>query len=745
MATKTYRARLNNMDLKTKAAVDRTHYFFVHCLCQMIERYIAMRKGNYGPECRRIAEIILSSSHTEAHGIMDQLTRPQTSSSKDDKEWVQLVKDYHRQHGPLFLQHEGFAIVDGVIVHTKPQGKHEPVAGKLAVTAKFWHQVCDMASAFLKSNQELLVKWRKEKEDWLKGKKSWEQEYFEFMAFWNGPYAQFEQACENARIAAQEAAGQNLTVKKNDSPVRGKRIDRWHLWYEWLISHPEVIAWRQKASTADFKPVPLDVQEKIKKRNPRQDKYIPKLLDWLKDNNPELKALDKLRRDYVRNYLRFKRPPTLTLPSPQKHPYWFTLELNEFYKDADFEDGTIKVRLIDRRDDGLLDMDWYNVQMSCDRRLKPSYRKQVFASEGRYPSYLGGKIGRTLDRPAVHSNERKAGVKGVKLVLHRECRELLFTLIEQDCPPRFKFKKTDDRHCAADNLFSKDDQRIPIRVMTVDLGIRHIGAYAISEGIRQEDDWRLTFLKKGILSDGSLPALGQIRVHDRQLKTLRSKQGKAPSGEHNFIDLQEHRTGMADDRFKKAAHLIIETARKHKAGIILFEKLDTLKPDAFDERYINRQLRDMNRRQIVTYVSNMAQEFGILCKDDIPPWMTSRVCSRCYRPGWRFSIKPKSSFHEKTTRSDCQDFGYPIWDPGGHLFHCPHCGYKVNADINAAGNLAARFFGLGYWDNKNLSWDKKSGLFTWTDDQPRTFSVRDTFDQWVEGVQARQSLKNSPF
>ena len=293
-------------------------------------------------------------------------------------------------------------------------------------------------------------------------------------------------------------------------------------------------------------------------------------------------------------------------------------------------------------------------------------------------------------------------------------------------------------------MFSVDGERIGFRVLTVDLGIRHIGAYAISEGVFQEDGWEISFLKKGLLSDPALPALGQIRQHDRELRKQRSLQGKAPTGEHSFIDLQEHRTGMADDRFKKAAHCIIDTARKHEVGIILFEKLDTLKPDAFDERYINRQLRDMNRRQIVTYVANQAQEFGILCKDDIPPWMTSQVCSRCYRPGWRFSMKSKMPYREKTTRSACQDFGYPIWDPGGHLFHCPHCGYKVNADINAAGNLAAKFFGHGYW-TKNLTRDKKSGGFVWIDDQPRTFDARAAFDQWVKDAQRRQLLKNSPF
>ena len=744
MATKTYRARLSSIDNRTQQAVVRTHYFFNHCLRQMIERYLDMRKGKYGPFCKQLGDLLLTRSHTDAHGIMDQLTRG-APSTQTDQEWAVLVKHHHREYGPLFLQHEGFAVVDGVVVHTKPQGRHEPTPGRLAVTAKFWHQICDMACAFLKSNQELMAVWRKDKTEWLKAKNAWEADNPEFMTFWNGPYADFERACEAARVAAQEAAGQTPTARKRDSRVRGKRIDRWHLWYEWLVAHPETVGWRQRAEAGDFKPVPDAVQAAIRKKTKRQDKYVGKYLDWLRENNPELKALDSLRRTYVRRYLRFKRPPTLTLPSANKHPYWFTLELNEFYKGADFEKGCVKMRLIDCDAEGLLEMKWFDVRMGCDHRLKPAWRKEKFASDGRYPPYLGGKIGRKLDRPAECAADRKAGVKGVKLVLDKGRRELFFTLVEQDCPPRLKFKKTKNRRCTADNLFDAGDQRVPIRVMSVDLGIRHIGAYAICEGTKQDDHWEMKYLKKGLLSDSSLPELGQIRLHDRHLKKLRSRQGKAPTGERNFVALQDHRTGMADDRFKKAAHLLIETARRAGVDIIVFEKLDTLKPDAFDERWINRQLRDMNRRQIVTHVAQQAGEFGLLCKDDISPWMTSQVCSRCYRPGWRFSIKPKAPYKEQCARAACQDFGYPIWDPGGHLFRCPHCGYKVNADINAAGNLAAKFFGHGFWFDNNLSRDKASGCFIWTDDQRRCFDAREAFEQWAAEASRRQALKEAPF
>jgi transposase len=173
----------------------------------------------------------------------------------------------------------------------------------------------------------------------------------------------------------------------------------------------------------------------------------------------------------------------------------------------------------------------------------------------------------------------------------------------------------------------------------------------------------------------------------------------------------------------------------------LFENLSRLLPRAFDERWMNRQLRDMNRRKIAEMVEIQSREFGIICKDDIPPWMTSRICSRCYKPGWRFSIKGKDPYGEKTTRGLCHKYGYPIWDRGGgHLFRCPHCGYRANADINAAGNVAVKFFGA--WPEFGYS----KGLYSWQEDgQKHTFDARETFESWAEDVKRRKQIAESPF
>ncbi len=81
MATKTYYARFVNTTPRLRRALERTHYVYVECLRQMIERYIAIRKGRFGEECRQLANIMLSRTNTFAHGVMDQLTRRESTSS----------------------------------------------------------------------------------------------------------------------------------------------------------------------------------------------------------------------------------------------------------------------------------------------------------------------------------------------------------------------------------------------------------------------------------------------------------------------------------------------------------------------------------------------------------------------------------------------------------------------------------------------------------------------------------------
>lgn len=746
MATKAYQTRFIEMSSDLRAALWRTHYVFSELLRQMVQRYVAMRKGRFGSKVQRIAQILLSSGNTAAHGMMDALSDPQWRGQLDN-EWSNLAREVRVEDHLLFEKHKSFGEVDGRRARTaRPGGSgvaKSETKGEVVLSTKFWHQVCDDASACLKGYAELLKNWHKEREQWLEERAAWCEKNPEFMAFWNGLYQQFEKECERKREEAQKAVGQKVTKKKRESRQRGKRIPRWHLWYEFILAHPEIIEWRGKAEASAFKAVPADVQKKIRQKENRQDKYISKFLDWMKESNPELEVLDRARRFYLRNYNRFKRPPTLTYPSPTKHPRWFNMEKDIFYKDFDPESGTIRVCLIDEDEHGIWFMRWFDARLKTDPRLKPSYRNSVFKTQGRLPPYMEGKIGRKLDRPAESPEERKAGIKGAKLIVKKNAARLVFTVVEQDCPRRVSDKKVKwwNSRSPANSVLDPEGKPSPLRLVTLDLGIRHVAAYSVSEGSKGDNGWDVKWLKKGILKAVEIPGLYQIRGHKRDLRKGRRERGKPVPGERSYIELQHHQTHMADDRFKKASSEIIETARAHDAHMIIFEKLDTLKATAEDERWANRQLRDMNRRKIVEAVKHAAEEFGIYVDDGAPPYHTSHICSRCHKPGFRFSMKSKNPWKEKIPRKQCKDFGYPVWDRGGHLFRCPHCAYKVNADINAAANLANRFFGKWPRDVKSEKW-----LYTWKEGKTKhRFHAREEFDKWAEDVKQRKEIKDAPF
>jgi hypothetical protein len=59
MVTRALRARVIHPDATLLAALRRTHRVYNILLRQMVELYLAMRKGKHGETARKIAEIIL--------------------------------------------------------------------------------------------------------------------------------------------------------------------------------------------------------------------------------------------------------------------------------------------------------------------------------------------------------------------------------------------------------------------------------------------------------------------------------------------------------------------------------------------------------------------------------------------------------------------------------------------------------------------------------------------------------------
>jgi len=736
MATKSYPAKI----LCSKADLEylqRTHRLFNAGARFMTDVYLAMKNGRHGEIAVEIAKYLLEHKE-KAHGLMYPLTDAEATDQLDN-DGMKLVRQHRQDKGILFSRHECIFEFESRKVHASSGGKKELSRDAIVINSKFWQGICNQAMEHLRSNNALMQDWRTQRQKWLEEKEKFFQENEGLREFIEGYAARFDEHTENMRQESQAKAGQEVHVRKKGKSSRGKRWGGWHLWYEWICQHREIIEWRGKAKAEDFVFLtPEEVQEVEKRFPKRQDRRSKEMLKLLAEKNPELKEVENLRRKYVNQFMLFKRPPTLTLPSAEKHPRWYQMEKDELYRSVDFNKGTIElyVTCYDETED-VYYMDWRTFRVKPDPRLEPRYRDETFAAEGRYPPYKEGKVGNTLNRPADIAAHRLAGLKGAKLILKRGSNaQLMFTVVEQDAPLKSKFSKKTKRTSSADNLDILDG-REAARVMAVDLGARHAGAYAIVEGKKEGDSWKLEYLYKNFIASPELPDLRSIVQHERQLREGRRKRGKPVSADkRSFVSLQDHRTDMSMDRFKKAANMVVEKAREHDVHVIVFEALDDLKPTAYNERWLNRQIRNMNHRHIFDLAKQMAPEFGINVTD-AKPYNTSRLCSKCGFPGYRFSIKRKEPYKEQSPRSGCKDFGYPIWDTGGHLFRCPHCGYRVQADINAAGNIARKFFG------QLIKWDCKD--YRYSNGTHPVFDARKDFDDWAAGVRRRKAMPDAPF
>jgi transposase len=234
----------------------------------------------------------------------------------------------------------------------------------------------------------------------------------------------------------------------------------------------------------------------------------------------------------------------------------------------------------------------------------------------------------------------------------------------------------------------------------IDLGIRNLGFATVAT----YRDGQLCILRSRNIwigqeeQDGSHPGrwsagpdLAHLARHKREIRLLRRQRGKPVKGELSHVELQDHITHMAEDRFKKAARAIVtfalntdrtvssKTGEPHPgADVLLVENLATLLPDAERERGINRSLIEFNRGHMVERLKEVAKDVGVKCLE-VSPVGTSQVCSRCGQLGRRYTVG-----RDQTGLPDIR-FG-----PVEKLFAC-RCGYRSNSDHNASVNLHRRF------------------------------------------------------
>ncbi len=118
------------------------------------------------------------------------------------------------------------------------------------------------------------------------------------------------------------------------------------------------------------------------------------------------------------------------------------------------------------------------------------------------------------------------------------------------------------------------------------------------------------------------------------------------------------------------SHCVIEFAKNHGAGVIQIENLKGL-ANELRGTFLGMNWR---REQLQSYIKYKAEEAGIQVKE-VNPCYTSRRCSECGHIYHEFNSEYRQA-HRNNGKSA--------------MFECPRteCGYKANADYNAARNLA---------------------------------------------------------
>jgi len=745
---KALKARIE-CDLNVRRALWEMHELFHVLVADLTDRLWEMRRGRPHPACRDLLKIMLKrGSQSGSFAILEPLTRPDWKPGKTH-DWTVLVGEIRKAlPGGVLFDRRDWHIGDLTIAVGAPRKKSARDAC-ICIHSEFWRKACEMAVQLIHTYDELKANWRKDRDDWIDRREEWLAEHPDFAAAW-GRFEAFE------KLVAEKLTGKHGAKIRRDKSGYGKRFARWHLFYEWLTApeQHDLVAWRKKAAPADFVPVPDGEVEEITAAQKRQDRVVFALLDRLRALNPELDQLLELRGSYVRDFIRFRRPPTWTRPSPEKHPAWFTFKEGESYREIDPENGAALFK-IQPAEPGEKPY-WAEIRFTPDPRMKPSYRQR----RGLAPFIeITGNKSWALFKRAREGKPPAAAIGGAKLQFSRDqsgrvkpdaSAYLTFTVNEQPVLPAVRLRKKKKNEPLAACCHFRDEVERPLVVAAFDLGVRHLAAAAILEASRSEK-WTVR-LKDRLLIPEPSASLREVSRHGARLRRLKRKSGKPVKGERFAARFQDHITAMKKDRVKKGARAIVDCAAAHGAHVIVLEDLERYLPTAEDERWANRQLRRWNHRAIFEWIKMLAETEGFMVWV-LNPYATSRMCSRCGARGARWSMRSKAaalagakrSWHRTLPRNRGPypsgesvtagiDYDIPVLDNGGHLFICFECGYRAQADMNAAINIGKKFFGR---------FNAPPGG-TLKADSPESRAIEAKFAAWAAEVKQRRQSKDGP-
>lgn len=186
----------------------------------------------------------------------------------------------------------------------------------------------------------------------------------------------------------------------------------------------------------------------------------------------------------------------------------------------------------------------------------------------------------------------------------------------------------------------------------------------------RSDDKTFIGVDLGIVRIATVFALGTVRIfngkgnrHKREhFADIRKRYQR-----HNRLDKVKKSRGRErrwmTGQNHKISKEIVDIASQYTNPVICFEELEGIRERARGSKRFNRMMASWAFRQLVDFVKYKAERIGVEVIF-VDPRNTSRMCSKCGH----------------ISRSN---------RPNQANFRCVACNFQVNADVNAAANIAA--------------------------------------------------------
>lgn len=284
-----------------------------------------------------------------------------------------------------------------------------------------------------------------------------------------------------------------------------------------------------------------------------------------------------------------------------------------------------------------------NVQMRVDLAFQAFFRRVKAGEKPGYPRFKGKGQYTSLTYPqygnGVSLHERTltlSKIGDVKVVMHRPVAGEIKTVTVQRSAGKWYA-------CLSCEV---EPQLLPVstEIVGVDLGLK---TFAV------------------LSNEDKIPRERWMKQDAKDIARLQRKKEQHPKGSaerQKVVKALNHAYQRANNRRNNFAH---QESRKlvNRFGLIVFEKLDIQDMQANGNTVINRNMADVAWGRFVQYTAYKAESAGrgVI---QVNPRGTTQECSGCG------ALVPK-------------DLSVRVHD-------CPHCGLKLDRDLNAALNILGR-------------------------------------------------------